>query len=70
MFETIVGAVVGPLKTALIGAATNMLVKLFTEQFITDALLYLLRKLSQSTKTQIDDEIYQLIWKRLNEKTK
>ena len=40
--------------------------RLLTEAALEELILYLLKKLSQSTKTKIDDEIYQLVEKHLN----
>ncbi len=51
--------------TALSKLLMSILVKLLAESALEDLLLFLLKKLSESTKTQVDDELLAICQKHL-----
>ena len=44
----------------------SMGTKLLTEALLEELVLFILRKLAESSKTKIDDEIYNMVEKHLN----
>lgn len=51
--------------TALSKLLMSLLVKLLAESALEDLLVFLLKKLSESTKTQVDDELLAIVQKHL-----
>lgn len=47
---------------------TTMLVKLLAESALEDLLLFALKKMSESTKTAVDDELVAIVEKHLQNK--
>ena len=58
-------SVLAPLKSVALKTLANMLLRIFTQEFIVDLVIYSLEKLVNLTDNQVDNELVAMVKSRL-----